>query len=114
LTIIIVIMKRREPFRLVYAPEVIEHLQAIDRKYYSLIRTSIEDQLRFEPNVETQNRKPLKRPSIIGGQWELRFGPDNRFRVFYEVDEGTSKVHILAIGVKERDRLYIAGREVEL
>jgi len=107
-------MKEKEPFRLIYAPIVKGHLQAIERRYYSLIRTTIEDQLRFEPNVETKNRKPLKRPSIIGGQWELRFGPDNRFRVFYEVDEVTSEVHILAIGVKERDRLYIAGKEVEL
>ena len=107
-------MKGGEVFRLVYAPVVREHLLAIERKYYSLIRATIEDQLRLEPTVETTNRKPLKRPSFIGGQWELRFGPANRFRVFYEVDEGTREVHILAIGVKERDRLYIAGKEVEL
>jgi mRNA-degrading endonuclease RelE of RelBE toxin-antitoxin system len=107
-------MKGREPFRLIYGPAVIEHTQAIERKYYSLIRATIEDQLLFEPNVETTNRKPLKRPPIVGGQWELRFGPNNRFRVFYEIDEGAREVHILAIGVKERDQLYIAGREVEL
>jgi mRNA-degrading endonuclease RelE of RelBE toxin-antitoxin system len=107
-------MKGRGPFRLVYAPVVREHLQAIERKYYSLIRTTIEDQLRFEPTVETNNRKPLKRPFIVGGQWELRFGPNNRFRVFYEVGEDMGEVHILAIGVKERGRLYIAGKEVEL
>ena len=106
-------MKEEEAFRLVYAPIVREHLRAIERKYYSLIRATIEDQLWLEPTVETKNRKPLKRPLIIGGQWELRFGPDNRFRVFYEIDEGAREVRILAIGVKERDRLYIAGREVE-
>jgi len=107
-------MKGGEAYRLVYAPVVREHLLVIERKYYSLIRATIEDQLRLEPTVETTNRKPLKRPSFIGGQWELRFGPDNRFRVFYEVDEGTHEVYILAIGVKERDRLSIAGKEVDL
>jgi len=107
-------MQEGEAFRLIYAPIVREHLGAIERKYYSLIQATIEDQLRLEPSIETKNRKPLKRPSIIGGQWELRFGPDNRFRVFYEVDEGAREVHILAIGVKERDRLYIAGKEVDL
>jgi len=89
-------------------------LQAIERKYYSLIRATIEDQLRFEPTVEARNRKPLKRLPIIGNDWEVRFGLDNRFRVFYEIDKEAREVHILAIGVKERDRLYIAGREVEL
>lgn len=98
-------MKQRESFRLVYAPVVKEHIQAIERKYYSLIRTTIEDQLRFEPTVETRNRKPLKQSLIVGGDWEVRFGPNNRFRVFYEVDEGVREVHILAIAVKERDRL---------
>jgi len=70
--------------------------------------------LRYEPTAETTNRKPLKKTSIIEGEWELRFGPDNRFRVFYEVDEIRFEVHILAIGVKERNRLFIDGEEIEL
>jgi hypothetical protein len=44
----------------------------------------------------------------------LRFGLDNRFRVFYEIDRESRKVYILAIGVKERNRLFIGGEEVEL
>jgi hypothetical protein len=47
-------------------------------------------------------------------KWKLQFGPDNRFQVFYEIDPDDRKMHILAIAVKERDRLFIGGEEVEL
>jgi hypothetical protein len=45
-------------FDLIYDPEVKQHLQVIERKYHSLIRHTIEEQLQFEPEVETKNRKP--------------------------------------------------------
>jgi len=106
-------MNPRRAFELVYAPQVKEHLKAIERKHYGLIRQEIEAQLQFEPEVETRNRKPLKRAVAFGAEWEIRFGPNNRFRVFYEVDRDSGAVYILAIGVKVRDRLYIGGEEVE-
>ena len=111
---ILVIMVRRRPYSLVYAPQVKNHLGAIERQHYSLIRKTLEEQLLFEPDIETRNRKPLRQPAIFEAQWELRFGPDNRFRVFYEIDRQDQKVYILAIGVKERDRLFIGGEELEL
>jgi mRNA-degrading endonuclease RelE of RelBE toxin-antitoxin system len=107
-------MSPRRSFELAYAPQVKEHLKAIERKYYGLIRREIEAQLQFEPEVETRNRKPLKRVVAFGAEWEIRFGPNNRFRVFFEVDREIGTVYILAIGVKVRDRLYIGGEEVEL
>jgi mRNA-degrading endonuclease RelE of RelBE toxin-antitoxin system len=107
-------MVRRQPYSLVYAPEVKDQLRAIERQHYSLIRETIQQQLLFEPDVETRNRKPLRQPALFEAQWELRFGPDNRFRVFYEIDRESRAVYILAIGVKERDRLFIGGKEVEL
>jgi mRNA-degrading endonuclease RelE of RelBE toxin-antitoxin system len=107
-------MVRRQPYSLIYAPAVKQHLGAIERGYYSLIREVLQEQLWFEPDTETRNRKPLRQPALFEAQWELRFGPDNRFRVFYEIDRERHEVHILAIGVKERDRLYIGGEEVEL
>jgi mRNA-degrading endonuclease RelE of RelBE toxin-antitoxin system len=106
-------MNSKRAFELVYAPQVKEHLKAIERKYYGLIRREIEVQLQFEPEVETRNRKPLRRAVAFEAEWELRFGPNNRFRVFYEVDRDARAVYILAIGVKIRDRLTIAGEEVE-
>jgi mRNA-degrading endonuclease RelE of RelBE toxin-antitoxin system len=114
MTIITVKMKSRQKFHLVYAPIVKTHLKTIERKYYSLIRTTVENELQFEPDVETRNRKPLKRPVTFEAEWELRFGPNNRFRVFYDIEVERNEVYILAIGVKEGNRLFIGGEEVEL
>jgi hypothetical protein len=108
------VMAKRQPFDLIYDPEVADHLAAIEAKHHSLIRRTIEEQLLFEPETETRNRKPLQRPIDMGARWELRLGPSNRFRVFYRVDAEAREVGILAIGVKERDRIFIAGEEVEL
>jgi mRNA-degrading endonuclease RelE of RelBE toxin-antitoxin system len=101
-------------FQLVYAPQVKAHLDAIDRKYYSLIRRTVEQELQSGPDVETRNRKPLKRPVELAADWEIRFGPDNRFRAFYTVDREHRQVSILAIGVKQKNRLFIGGEEVIL
>src|SRR5712692_2583897 len=95
-------MAGRRPFELVYDLEVKTQLRAIEPKYRGLIRMTIEEQLRFEPDKETRNRKPLQRPVAFEATWELRFGPENRFRVFYAVSHERREVHILAIGTKER------------
>ena len=107
-------MNAKSRFDLIYAPQVKTHLQAIQRKYHSLIRRTIETQLQSEPNVETRNRKPLERPVELGADWEIRFGPDNRFRVFYSVEQENRQVFILAIGVKRGNRLIIGREEVNL
>ncbi len=108
------VMARRQPYVLVYDAEVRDHLAAIEAKYRSLIRAVIEEQLRFEPETATRNRKPLERPSGLGARWELRFGPENRYRVFYRVEAEEKRIRILAVGVKEHNRLFLGGEEVEL
>src|SRR5437867_4537514 len=105
----IMVMTRRHPYTLSYARGVTKHLKSNDAKYDSLIRENIEEQLLFEPNAETKNRKPLRQPAPFGAQWEIRFGPDNRFRVLYDIDEQQHTVQILAIGEKEGNRLIVAG-----
>ncbi len=100
-------------FRLFYADNVRLHLRAIERKYHSLIRKTIEEQLSFEPDVETRNRKRLRSPAPYQAVWELRFGRDNRFRVFYDVDVEERDVYILAIGIKKGNRLFIADEEIK-
>ena len=108
------IMARRRPYTLIYARGVTEHLKSIDAKYDSLIREKIEEQLRFEPNVETRNRKPLRQPAPFAAEWEIRFGPDNRFRVLYDIDEEQRAVQIVAIGEKEGNRLIVGGEDMTL
>jgi mRNA-degrading endonuclease RelE of RelBE toxin-antitoxin system len=107
-------MARRQPYALIYAPEVKKHLAAIEAKHHALIRKKIEEQVLFEPRAETTNRKPLRQPAPLAAEWEIRFGPDNRFRVLYEVHEDEHEVHVLAIGEKEGNRLLIGGEEIGL
>lgn len=114
MTIIMVTMPRGKRFDVIYAPVVKQHVKAIDHKYHSLIREAIEAQLAVEPDVETRNRKPLKRPLTVGAKWEMRFGPHNRFGVFYRLNHDEEQVEVLAIGEKEGSRLLIGGEEVEL
>jgi hypothetical protein len=96
-----------------YATEALEHLDATERKYHRLIERIILEQLSHTPEQVTRNRKPLEEPGPFGATWELRFGPKNRLRVFYEVNAGERTVEMLAIGVKERNRLFTGGEELE-
>jgi len=107
-------MPRRPKFSLIFAPETLDHLDVIERKYHRLIRQAIDEQLSDTPEQATRNRKPLERPAAFGATWELRCGPHNRFHVFYEVEASEQTVSILAIGIKEGHRLLIGGEEFEL
>jgi mRNA-degrading endonuclease RelE of RelBE toxin-antitoxin system len=100
-------------YQIGFAPETVDHLDAIDRKYHRLIGKTLDAQLVYSPERETRNRKPIEQPAPFDATWELRFGPGNCFRVFYEVDNDTRTVWILAIGVKERSRLFVGGQEFE-
>jgi mRNA-degrading endonuclease RelE of RelBE toxin-antitoxin system len=98
-------------FRVGFAPEVVDHLGVIARKYHHLIERAIDEKLTDAPEQRTRNRKPLEEPEPFGSTWELRCGPHNCFRIFYELDDDGRTVWVLAIGVKERERLLIAGEE---
>ena len=106
-------MPRRPRFQIIFAPETLDHLDAIHRSDHRLIQTTVEEQLSFVPDQATRNRKPLERPTPFGATWEIRFGRANRLRVFYEIDLRTRSVQVLAIGVKERNKLFIGGEEFE-
>jgi len=101
-------------FELSFAPEVIEHLAVIERKYHPLIQKTLDKQLVYEPDRRTRNRKPVEQPASFAATWELRLGPGNRIRVFYDVNRVDQVVWILAIGIKERERLFIGGEEFKL
>lgn len=107
-------MARPPKYTFKYAPEVYDHMDYIETKHHRLIAAAIKQQLSHTPEVITRNRKPLKEPAEFGATWELRFGPSNSFRVFYELDRDERVVTILAIGVKEGNRLFIGGKEFEL
>ena len=108
-------MDDRQPrFTIVYAPITKYDLRQLETKYYSLIRDVVDEQLSFELTTETRNRKPLKRPILFMATWELRFGPNNRFRVYYDIDLEQAIISILAIGVKHGNQIIIGGKEIQL
>lgn len=106
-------MAKRLKFTLCFAPEAIDHLAAIESKHHGLLRRTMREQLTHVPTEETRNRKPLDQPAPFEASWELRCGPNNRFRVFYDVDLASKVVNVLAVGVKDRSRLLIGGEEHE-
>ena len=103
----------KQPYSLIYAPATKEHLLVIDKGHHSLVREMIVEQLTFEPDVESRNRKPLKRPVLPESDWEIRFGRQNRFLVFYRVRKNPRQVEILAIGIKEGKDLIIGGQKIK-
>lgn len=97
-------------FHIQYSPEAEEHLSGLTARQRGTVFDTVDDQLGHQPTVETKNRKPM-RPNPIA-PWELRIG---KLRVYYDVEEEPEKiVTILAIGVKERNRVRIAGEEIDL
>ncbi|SRR5579883_628942 len=106
-------MAKRPQFRLTFAPETIEHLDRIEPKYHGFLRGTIQEQLTHTPTEETRNRKPMEQPAPFDASWELRCGPNDRFRVLYDVDSTSGAVSILAIGIKDRNRLLIGEEEYE-
>ena len=96
-----------------YQIEVTEEAKA-DLYYYAaferkIITNEIRVQLIHQPLIETKNKKKLRDNPIAS--WELRSG---KYRIFYEVEETSRKVAIVAVGHKEHNMLLIRGKEVKI
>lgn len=107
-------MAKSVPYSIEFAPSVHQHLDAIESKYHTLIHSKIVEQLTHEPDTMTRNRKPIRASAAFQAEWELQFGPNNRFRVFDRIDHENRRVQIGAIGLKDRNRLLIGGEETDL
>ncbi len=80
------------------------------KKYeQKIILDGIDANLKYEPDVETRNRKQM-RPNPVA-EWELRIG---KFRVLYNVEETVKIVSIEAIGIKIGSDFVIRGEERDL
>jgi mRNA-degrading endonuclease RelE of RelBE toxin-antitoxin system len=88
-----------------------DHVRAYRKFEQRIILDAIQEQLQYEPALETRSRKRLGDNEL--SDWELRI---QKFRVFYDVliegDRRTVKIN--AVGHKEHNTLYIAGKEVRL
>lgn len=84
------------------AVDELEELRAYDQR---TVVEAIEEQLTHEPTQVTRRRKCLAAlsPSFehVPPVWQLRVG---EFRVFYDVDEVASMVHVRALRRKDPDQ----------
>ncbi len=97
------------PYKIEFTLEAKRHLDALTARDRAILLDAIEEQLAHQPTVATRNRKPLRSSPLA--DWELRVG---QYRVFYAVREEQVLVLIIAIGVKEHNRLVIEGKEYKL
>ena len=98
------------PYQIEYSPDAEGHLRALTARQRATVFDTVDEQLAHEPTVETRNRKPM-RPNPIA-PWELRVGD---LRVYYDVgEESDTRVTILAVGIKDRNRVLIGGKEIKL
>ena len=84
----------------------LQHFSLRDQK---LILDKIVEQLTYDPEVETRNRKHLSENMLA--KWELRIGS---FRVFYDVDGKQITIEVIAVGEKDHNVLFIRGKKVDL
>jgi len=94
-------------FRVKFTPNAQAHLRSFKKFEQQKIVDAIKQQLLNEPLTKTQNRKPLRNNPL--SRWELRV---EKYRVFYDVE--IDVVEIKAIGHKEHNKLFIAGKEFTL
>lgn len=97
-------------YQIEYTDAAIEHLKVLTARQQRMVLDAVDQQLQYEPLVETRNRK-LMQPNSLA-TWELRI--DN-LRVYYNVQgENIYIVFIQAVGVKIRNRVRIGKEEIEL
>ena len=86
-----------------------EHLARLSARDRAMVLAAIKGKLTHEPNSPARNRKPLQPNNLA--EWELRVG---EFRVYYDLDLVEKLVLVKAVGVKNRDQVWIGGERVDL
>ena len=98
------------PYEIEYSPDAEDHFRKLKAGQRATVLDKVDDQLTYQPDVETQNRKPM-RPNPVA-PWELRIGD---LRVYYDFSQEPKKiVYVRAIGIKERNIVRIGGEEIQL
>ena len=92
-----------------YSQNARDDLAWFKKNEQNTIVDAIGTQLRFEPLIETQNRKEMQ-PNAWA-EWELRVG---KFRVLYNVDNAVRIVGIQKIGEKRRNEFYFRGKREDV
>ncbi|MCP4372327.1 MAG: type II toxin-antitoxin system RelE/ParE family toxin [Deltaproteobacteria bacterium] len=96
-------------YEIEYTQVALDDLKWFRKHEQKTIVQTIDTQLKYEPTVQTRNRKPM-RPNLVG-EWELRVG---QFRVLYDVAETVRIVEIERIGQKRGNKFFFQGKEEDL
>ncbi|HEX2996573.1 MAG TPA: type II toxin-antitoxin system RelE/ParE family toxin [Anaerolineales bacterium] len=96
-------------YQIEFTPEALDDLNVFKKNEQNEILDGIEQQLRFEPTIETRNRKRMRTNPVA--EWELRIG---RFRVLYNVEEEVKIVSVEALGIKIGSDLILRGERRKL
>ena len=97
------------PYRIEYDEDVELHLRTLTARQRSIVLDAVDAQLVHQPTVETRNRKRMRANPIAA--WELRVGD---LRVYYDVeDDPEAVVSVRAVGLKERDQVWVAGERLD-
>lgn len=96
-------------YEIEYTPRAVEDLKFFKKHDQQQIVDSIDVQLRYEPTVETRNRKRTRPNSLA--DWELRIA---EFRVFYDVDKQVRIVEIQRVGEKQRSSFLFRGEQEDV
>ena len=97
-------------YQIEYSPDAEDHLRGLTARQRAIVLDNVDDQLTYQPGVETRNRKPM-RPNPIA-PWELRIGD---LRVYYDFSQEAKRiVYVRAIGIKDRNIVRIGGEEIQL
>ena len=97
-------------YRIEFTADARSQLRSLPAHDRATVLEITREQLVHEPSRATRNRKPM-RPNPLA-PWVLRIG---HLRVYSEVAEKPlTYVTIRAIGVKVRERVFVAGVEIDL
>lgn len=96
-------------FEITFTADAIQDLRLFRKAERKRILEALESQLRYEPAVETQNRKRL-RPNRLA-EWELRV---DRFRVFFDIARENRLIQVVGVGYKRGSCLFLRGQEYKL
>ena len=101
---------KKAPYRIDYSPDAEDHLASFTARQAATVLDTVVRQLTYEPTVSTRKRKLLRANEVA--PWEPRIG---HLRVYHEVMDHPERVVVVkAVGIKDRDRVWMGGVEVKL
>jgi mRNA-degrading endonuclease RelE of RelBE toxin-antitoxin system len=98
------------PHQIVYSPDAEEDIRSLNRIDQVDVYDSTRLYLGDQPDQKSRRRKRME-PNPLNAPWALRL---DSLRVYYDIDREARIVHILRVGRKIRDRVFIRGVETDM